>query len=528
MLKRFLVTTAEGVLGIRSPAFVLLVCAFWLAVLVGIRPLMLPDEGRYVGVAWEMLSSGDWLTPTLDGLPFFHKPPLFYWLTALALNLFGANGWAARSASTLAAMIAVAALHVFLRRHADKRLANLVVAVLVTQPLFFGGAQFANLDMLVAAMITVTILCGAHAVLSLERGQPYRAALASAYVFAALGVLAKGLIGFVLPGAILLAWLLVGKRYQVIRSLLPLRLILLFLVLVMPWFWWMEMSHGGFLDYFFVYHHFQRFAESGFNSAKPFWFYVPVLLLGTLPWSPWIYRAFSRRFLQDTRQFAIRSLMVIWLLVVLAFFSWPSSKLVGYILPALPPLACLIADVFLVWLDDAQRANARACLGASLLAAVVLCSGLVLGVAFRYPSSSRSLSAQVLPSFRPGDQIVMLDEYPYDLPFSLGAARNPWVVSDWNRSDLFAKDNWRRELYDAGQFDQVKMRDRLLFPDELSARACGHSGGALWVWGKRGWGSRYRYLRDQSIVFADDEATLWRVVDLHHDVNYCAETPNSG
>ena len=78
MLKRFLATPAEGVLGIRSPAFLLLVCAFWLAVLVGIRPLMLPDEGRYVGVAWEMLSSGDWLTPTLDGLPFFHKPPLFY------------------------------------------------------------------------------------------------------------------------------------------------------------------------------------------------------------------------------------------------------------------------------------------------------------------------------------------------------------------------------------------------------------------------------------------------------------------
>ncbi|MBL8422381.1 MAG: glycosyltransferase family 39 protein [Candidatus Accumulibacter phosphatis] len=528
MLKRFLATTAEGVLGIRSPAFLLLVCALWLAVLAGIRPLMLPDEGRYVGVAWEMLTSGDWLTPTLDGLPFFHKPPLFYWLTALALNLFGANGWAARSASTLAAMIAVAALHVFLRRHADKRLANLVVAVLVTQPLFFGGAQFANLDMLVAAMITVTILCGAHAVLSLERGQPYRAALASAYVFAALGVLAKGLIGFVLPGAILLAWLLVGKRYQVIRSLLPLRLIFLFVVLVMPWFWWMEMSHGGFLDYFFVYHHFQRFAESGFNSTKPFWFYVPVLLLGTLPWSPWIYRACSRRFLQEEGQFAIRSLMVIWLLVVLVFFSWPSSKLAGYILPALPPLACLIADVLLVWLDGATRANARACLGASLLAAVILCSGLVVGVALRYPSPSRSLSAQVLPSFRPGDQIVMLDEYQYDLPFSLGAARNPWVVSDWNRSDLFAKDNWRRELYDAGQFDQVKKRERLLFPDELSARVCRYSGGAVWVWGKRGWGSRYPYLRDEAIVFANEEDTLWRLVDLHQNLNYCAEMPNSG
>ncbi|HCZ13139.1 MAG TPA: hypothetical protein DHV85_00805 [Candidatus Accumulibacter sp.] len=226
-MRRFLVAIGEGVLETRA-ATLLILCALWLTLFAGFRPLMLPDEGRYVGVAWEMLSSGNWLVPTLDGMPFFHKPPLFYWLTAAGLQVFGANDWAARLASTLAALLATVALYAFLRRYADKRLANLAVVVLVSQPMFFAGAQYANLDMLVAAMISATIVCGASAILSLERGLPYRIALASAYVFAALGVLAKGLIGFVLPGAILLAWLLVRRGYRLIPALFPILLVLLF------------------------------------------------------------------------------------------------------------------------------------------------------------------------------------------------------------------------------------------------------------------------------------------------------------
>jgi len=88
----------------------------WLAATAWLRPLTLPDEGRYVGVAWEMLRSGDWLTPTLNGLPFFHKPPLFYWLTAGSMALFGAHEAAARVAPWLGAWGGGLALYLFLRR----------------------------------------------------------------------------------------------------------------------------------------------------------------------------------------------------------------------------------------------------------------------------------------------------------------------------------------------------------------------------------------------------------------------------
>jgi predicted membrane-bound mannosyltransferase len=217
-MKHFLSAVAASLLEARSRFLVLLLCAAWLAMLAGTRSLMLPDEGRYIGVAWAMLNSGDWLTPTLDGLPYFHKPPLFYWLTGLSLKLFGVNDWAGRLASVFGALVAVGGLFFFVRRYAEQRLATLAVAVLVTQPMFFAGAQYANLDTLVAGMISATIVCGASAILRLDSGQSYRPALAAAYVFAALGVLAKGLIGFVLPGAILLAWLLLRKRYRRCRA----------------------------------------------------------------------------------------------------------------------------------------------------------------------------------------------------------------------------------------------------------------------------------------------------------------------
>jgi 4-amino-4-deoxy-L-arabinose transferase-like glycosyltransferase len=528
-MSKGLSSLAEGILANRSPALLLILCALWLSISGGVRPLMLPDEGRYVGVAWEMLTSGNWLVPTLDGLPFFHKPPLFYWLTALALKLFGGNDWAARLASMLAAVLAAGALHLFLRRQADKRLANLAVVVLVTQPLFFAAAQFANLDLLVAAMISLTILAGADAVLSLERGLPHRSALALTYIFAALGVLAKGLIGLVLPGAVLFVWLLLGKRFRLIPALLPWRLIALFLALAAPWFWWMEKSYPGFWDYFFVYHHFRRFAETGFNNQLPFWFYIPVLLVGTLPWSLWIYRACSRQFLMDTERFAVRSLMILWLLLILVFFSLPSSKLVGYILPTLPPLAYLIADVLLVWLQGARKATAAACLGLSLAVAGTVCLSLVLLVARLDPGSSRSLAAKVLPLFRTDDQIVMLEDYQYDLPFYLQARRHPWVVSDWRDPDLPAKDNWRKELYDAGQFDAVRMRENLVLPGEVTARLCAYSGGALWLWGKNRLSSQYPFLQDQAVVFSDGKRSLWRLdAASRRTLKPCAETPSSG
>src|SRR5215472_12574557 len=130
-----------------SSTTVLTVAVFaWLAAMAWLRPLSLPDEGRYVGVAWEMLRSGNWLVPTLDTLPYFHKPPLFYWLTAASLAVFGSNEWAARLPSLLAASGSGFALYLFARRFVGDAFARMTLLILATTPFFLAGAQFANLD----------------------------------------------------------------------------------------------------------------------------------------------------------------------------------------------------------------------------------------------------------------------------------------------------------------------------------------------------------------------------------------------
>ncbi|MEI7612754.1 MAG: glycosyltransferase family 39 protein [Betaproteobacteria bacterium] len=513
-MKRFFSSLGDRLIAFDSTPVFLSLCFAWLCFTAGFRPLTLPDEGRYIGVAWEMLSSGNWLDPTLDGMPFFHKPPLFYWITAAGLKLFGSIEWAGRLASLLAGLVMIVSLHAFVRQHRDKRTANLAIAILVTMPFFFVGAQFANLDMLVAGMISATIISGANAILALQKGLPHRRALAFAYIFAALGILAKGLIGIVLPGAILFGWLIVTQRFRLIPRLFPIYLIVLFIAVVAPWFWLMEKAHPGFLHYFFVYHHFQRFSETGFNNQRAVWFYLPVLLALALPWSIWIWRVFKRNVLFDREGFAIRSLMILWLLGILVFFSLPNSKLVGYILPTLPPLAFLIAEALLAWQQERSHSfSSRPALaiGATLAFAATFCVAIIPAATHLDSASFKPASAIVLPQFQAADQIVMLEDYQYDMAFYLKASKPAWVINTWDDPEIPKFDDGRKELFDAGQFDPAARQKFLIHASQFAARLCQETEGTLWVWGRTDRAQRFAFLEKNNTVFADARMTLWKL-----------------
>lgn len=494
----------------RSTWLVMLAAAVWLAATAGIRPLMLPDEGRYVGVAWEMLTAADWLVPRLDGMPFFHKPPLFYWLTTLSLSLFGAYELPARAASLVAGLFAAVGLYWFIRRYRDSQVATLSIVILITQPIFFAGSQFANLDMLVAGLITLTILTGADALLRLEEKLPYRAVLAMSYAFAALGVLAKGLIGIVLPGGVLLLWLLWRRAWRYLPAIFWLPGVLLLLLIALPWFFWMQHSYPGFFDYFVVYHHFRRFSETGFNNQAAFWFYIPVIFLAALPWSPWFACVFVGASRRDARQDGLRSLMMIWLLFIVVFFSLPSSKLVGYILPAIPPFAFLIAESFSHWLDH-DRTRALRWYAGSLGLAMIACVAMVVGVSLADKASASFLVSTARPLLQPQDQVVMIDHYPYDLPFYLQSRKPAWVVSDWQAPEIPKHDNWRKELVDAGEFDDARRQAVLLTPSRFAARLCSPTAGVLWIWGKPTAPELVPWLQQQPVFAADQTHALWRL-----------------
>jgi len=516
-----------------SPAALLALAAAWLAALAWVRPLTLPDEGRYAGVAWEMLRGGQFAVPLLDGMPYFHKPPLYYWMAAAAMHVFGLHEWAARLPSLLAAWAAAAGLYAFARRYRGADAARVVLGVLATMPLFFGGAQFANLDMLVAGLIALCTLAGADTVLRRAQGRPHRAMSLAAAALAALAVLAKGLIGVVLPGAALALWLALRRDARGLRALLWPPAIVLFGAIAVPWFWLMQARYPGFLDYFFVYQQFQRFAAQGFNNAQPFWFYLPVLAGLTLPWSLWgggLLRAHFWQTAPDDPD-GLRRLMGAWLAVVVLFFSLPASKLVGYVLPALPPLAFLLAEVV-------QRARARdpaadalhgrlAVAGAMLAAAA--CVVAVNVAAGRPRGSAREAAAQMRPEMAAGDVVVSLHAYPFDLGFYAALRAPVWVVDDWDGSRVARHDNWRKELYDAGRFAPQAGRDVLVSPREWQRRLCAAPAGTrYWVWGEHGDEGAYAPLAGLAPRYADSRRRVWLLQAGDAFSRLCAGRPTAG
>jgi 4-amino-4-deoxy-L-arabinose transferase-like glycosyltransferase len=493
---------------VTEHAALLVLAVAWLAATAWLRPLMLPDEGRYIGVAWEMLRSGHWLTPTLDGLPYFHKPPLFYWITAASLRLFGMSEWAARLAPLLGAAAGASALFLFARRWADQRVAALALLVLVTQPLFFFGAQFANLDMLVAGCIGAAILAFAHAALGAAAGAPrQKASLAIGYLFAALGVLAKGLIGAVLPGLVILAWLLVLRRQRAVLSLLWLPGIALFLAVAGPWFVAMQGRFPDFSHYFIVVQHFGRYAQAGFNNAQPFWFFPLVLAVLALPWSPWLARATRRAYWDDAERGPVRKLMWLWLVIVTVFFSLPQSKLVGYILPVTLPLAFLAADSAVQLRRDSSWW--RRLWGATAILATVCCLALA-GLAAAYPQrSTRELARALQSRILPGDRVLFLHQYYFDLPFYAGLRAPVAVADDWGNPDVSRHDNWRKELADAGQFAPEADRQVLLPRGAVMAALCASP--ITWLVAPKSMIKDYPELQGAAPVFETGSDALWRV-----------------
>ena len=511
----------------RDDLFIAALILLWLLATAWARPLMLPDEGRYVGVAWEMLRSGDWLTPTLNGLPYFHKPPLFYWITAGSMSLFGLNEWAARAAPILGAWLGAFALYLFTRRWWGKRAAHLALCVLMVQPLFYIGGQFANLDMLVAGCITATILLLAHAALCIEVGLPYRRALAAAFAMAALGVLAKGLIGFVLPALVIGAWLALRRRWHVLASLMWWPGALIFVLVAAPWFLAMQMRFADFSNYFFVVQHFHRFAAGGFNNVQPFWYYPAVLLLFSLPCLPWLARRRGRGAQRDAERDSVRLLMVLWAATVVLFFSLPQSKLLGYVLPAVPPLALLMADGFLSLGAPSQRA--RRLWQVSVGVSAALSIGAVAALAVYPKPSSRTLAAALASQRGSDEPVYMLGRYYFDLPFYARMRAPVGVVDDWSSPDIAKRDNWRKELADAGTFAPALARKALLAPASLPAALC--AGPVSWVLGADTAAAAYPFLSAGVAMRRVGDTTLWRIdhgQPAMASALRCEGTPNDG
>jgi 4-amino-4-deoxy-L-arabinose transferase-like glycosyltransferase len=474
----------------RWPA--LLWLALWLLATLGLRPLMLPDEGRYAGVAFEMLN-GSRLVPLLDGLPFFHKPPLLYWLDAAAMGALGVHAFAARVGPALMAWLLGAALYLHVRRWHGQASAQTALGVLATSPLFFIGGQYVNHDMGVAACITVAVLCFVRAVD--EPASVHRGWMLAGWAACALGVLAKGLIGLVLPALVVLPWLLAQRRWRAVLALLHPLGLSLFAAIALPWMLVMQSRYPGFFDYFIVEQHVRRYAGVAFNNREPLWFFWVVLPLLMLPWALWLWPALRQRG-------ARAGLYLWWVVTVVGFFSLPASKLVGYVMPALAPMAALLA------LALATRPRPWPRVATVAAGAALLCVAAVVALAWQAPGSHRDLGIALRERWQPGDRLVFVDADYYDLRFYARVQSPAIVLSNWADPELQHLDNWRKELLDAARFAPEQGRALLWGWARLPQVVC-HSG-QVWLVAGPDKLPRLAALRAE-VVFAGRHASLLRV-----------------
>jgi 4-amino-4-deoxy-L-arabinose transferase-like glycosyltransferase len=328
--------------------------------LMGLRPLSNPDEGRYVEIGREMATTGDWISPHLNGLLYFEKPPLFYWLEAGAVSAGGMNLWALRFWPALLALLGCAAVYGTGRALWGRPTGWWAAWIQGTSLLYYGLGQIIILDMAVSVFITWALCAFALAVRA-PPGARRRGLCYAFYASMALALLTKGLIGVLIPGAIIFLWMLALNRWRELRhaSLLP--GLALLLVIALPWhlaaayanppsggwshFFSKDWAGQGFVWYYFWHEHVLRYIDPATSErVQPRWFFFAVLPAGFLPWIAFLPQ--TLRYANTGGWARLKSepetvLLFLWTLFPLLFFSASSSKLIPYILPSLPPLALL-------------------------------------------------------------------------------------------------------------------------------------------------------------------------------------------
>ena len=326
----------------RIPDWLLLAafCAFFFFWGLGSFGLIGADEPRYAQVAREMLARHDWITPVLSGNPWLEKPPLYYWQAMIAYRFLGVTDWAARLPSAIDGVVLVFAVYLVLRRFRPGFELDGAL-MLASSAGIIGYARAASMDLPLAAAFTIAMLAWLTWFESGSRGY-----LALFYGSIAIAMLAKGPVAPVLAAVIIAAFAATERSVQIVWKTLWLPGILLFCALALPWYVMVQLRNPQFFHEFIVEHNLARFGTNLYHHPEPFWYYIPVTFLGWLPGAVFVVAAcvWAIRRLRNRDANSLTALLLIWIAVMIAFFSISQSKLPGYILPAIPAGVLLLVE----------------------------------------------------------------------------------------------------------------------------------------------------------------------------------------
>lgn len=308
---------------------------------LGVRPLVIPDETRYAEIPREMIQSGDWTAPHLNGLRYFEKPPLGYWLNAVSMSMFGENAFAVRLPTALSAgasAFLVWLLWGYAREENDDAVTAPMLFLGMCAVLFIG--TFATLDTLFCLFLTAGVVFFYIAAKQDVSKHKQRLWLLVCGAMFGLAFLTKGFLAFVIPGMVLLPWLIWEKHYHlIIRALWAAGSCLL---TILPWALAIHFQESDFWRYFIWEEHLRRFMADNAQHTAPVYYYLISFPLLSFPWVGFIPAVISglRKRPNNT---SLSRLLLLWIVLPFLFFSVSKGKLATYILPCFAPLAVLFA-----------------------------------------------------------------------------------------------------------------------------------------------------------------------------------------
>ena len=322
----------------------LMVVVIWFGTLE-YRKLIKPDEGRYAEIPREMVVSGDWVTPRLNDLKYFEKPPLQYWATATAYTLLGEHQWTSRLWPALTGFCGLLLVWFAGTRLFGREAGQYAALILGSSLLYVLIGHINTLDMGVTFFLTlgiVGLLLGQQAEADTRTRRNW---LYCAWAALGLAVLSKGLIGLVLPAAALVIYSVLQRDLTPWKRLNLVTGLLLFLLVTAPWFILVMKANPEFFERFFIYEHYTRFSTKDLGRYQPWYYFIPILLAGMLPWTVLMFDTLLRTWKGAAyigKAFNPERFLLIWVVFIYVFFSVSGSKLPSYLLPMFPALALLM------------------------------------------------------------------------------------------------------------------------------------------------------------------------------------------